>query len=799
MFVIKNKRIKMSVRNLVEFLCRNGDIDNRYSKIATDNEAMLKGTKMHKKIQKSMGSNYTSEVLLKMSDYIEVDSERYEINIEGRADGVLIEDDIDVVDEIKSTYRELKYIEKPDEMHLSQAKCYAYMLAVKNDSRKVAITMTYCNLEDESIKRFRYDYDVYDLKMWFEGLLAELKKWVELKVTSQKLRNESISTLKFPFEYRKGQKKLVVGVYKSIEKSKNIFLQAPTGIGKTMSTIFPSVKAMQDNMCDKIFYLTAKTITRTVAVDAFAILQENGARLRSIVITAKEKICLCDKMVCNPNECIYAKGHFDRVNDAVFDMLVNEFLITRSIVEKYAEKYCVCPFEMALDATYWCDAIICDYNYVFDPNVCLKRFFADAQGKNDFVYLVDEAHNLVDRAREMYSAKIVKEKLMEVEKFVRHIDNRLAKLLARCNKELLQLKRECDNYEVIGNCASISLLLIRLQGEFERFFEEYKELSDSEFIKEVFFEVRHFNNMQEHLDENYVIYTGYEDNGNFYIKLFCVNPSINLSRILELGRTSVFFSATLLPVNYYKDLLSTTKEEDYAMYTESPFDKDNRVIVVSSDVTSKYTRRNENEYKKIGNYINEICGGKKGNYMVFFPSYKYMQDVYMTMQNNMDKFENIKNSTILMQSMDMDEEKKEEFLGNFVAGEGVNIIGMCVLGGIFSEGIDLANEALIGSIVVGTGIPMVCNEREILRKYYDIRNNAGYEYSYIYPGVNKVLQAAGRVIRTATDKGVIAVLDERLLENTYDLLLPREWNDMYVVNARNVGRLIREFWNDKLY
>lgn len=798
MFTIKNKRIKISVRNLVEFLCRHGDIDNRYSKIASDNEAMLKGTKMHKKIQKSMGANYTSEVLLKINDFLDIDNDRYEVVIEGRADGVIIEDDIDIVDEIKSTYRELKYITEPDEVHLSQAKCYAYMLAVKNDSKKVAVTMTYCNLEDGSIKRFRYDYDVYDLKMWFCGVINELKKWMELKVVSEKIRNESIKTLKFPFEYRKGQKQLVVGVYKSIEARKNIFLQAPTGIGKTMSTIFPSVKAMQDGMCEKIFYLTAKTITRTVAVDAFAILQDSGAKLRSIVITAKEKVCLCENTICNPVECIYAKGHFDRVNEAVFDMISHEYLITRGVIEKYASKYCVCPFEMSLDATYWCDAIVCDYNYVFDPNVCLKRFFADAGNVSEFVYLIDEAHNLVDRAREMYSAKIVKEKLMEVEKFVRNIDNRLAKLLSRCNRELLQLKRECDNYEVIANCASISLLFIRLQSEFERFFEECKELADSDFIKEVFFEIRHFNNMQEHLDENYVIYTGYEDNGNFYIKLFCVNPSTNLSRVLSMGRTGVFFSATLLPVNYYKNLLSTTCDEDYAMYTESPFDKKNRVIAVSRDVTSKYTRRNETEYQKIAMYIDKICGAKKGNYMVFFPSYKYMKDVYLTIQNSINMLNNINNSKILMQSNDMDEQKKEEFLENFVAYSDTSIIGLCVLGGVFSEGIDLANEALIGSIVVGTGIPMVCNEREILRKYYDKKSNQGYEYSYIYPGINKVLQAAGRVIRTSEDKGVIAVLDERLLDETYDMIVPREWDDLYVVNVRNIENLIKDFWNDVL-
>ncbi len=903
MFVIKNNKIRISVRSLVEFLCRKGDIDTRYSYSAQDKDAMLKGTKMHKKIQRSMGAEYDSEVLLRLSIFInvgdsivsndiindrgissdsidgrdissdsitdrgigsdgingrdisndsingsvinsgdikqentsimndnattvytkvycdEIDSisneededNVYEIIIEGRADGIMHEGEIDVVDEIKSTYKDLRYITEPDEVHLAQAKCYAYMLAIKNDARQTAVTMTYCNLDDESIKRFRYDYDMADLTQWFNKLMLDLKQWISLQVISEKIRDMSLEKLEFPFEYREGQRKLVVSVYKSISDKKKIFLQAPTGVGKTMSTIFPALKSMGEGKFKKLFYLTAKTITRTVAIEAFRILRDNGSKVRSIILTAKDKICFCEKKNCNPVDCEYAKGHYDRVNSAVYDMIMHEYIITREVIEKYSRSYCVCPFEMSLDASYWCDAIVCDYNYVFDPNAHLKRFFDDASHNvENYVYLIDEAHNLVERGRDMFSARIVKEDIMQAAKMIKNIDRRLSNALAKCNKNLLELKRECSDFEVIQSCGALSISLLRLQSEFERFVEEYRDFSESDFLQELYFNIRHFNNMSENVDENYVIYTAYDVDGQFYIKLFCINPSVNLSNVIEGSAGTVFFSATLLPVNYYKSLLSVTSDEDYAIYTESPFLQSNRMIVASRDVTSRYVRRNTTEYRKIIEYICRITLAKEGNYMVFFPSYKYLRDVYCVIEHIIQNESTTKianmllNIEFILQDIDMSESERENFLNKFLNAretEGIensdkkSFVGMCVLGGVFSEGIDLTEDALIGAIIVGTGLPMVCDEREIVKNYYNKRNNQGYEYAYIYPGINKVLQAAGRVIRTDKDRGIIALLDNRILEHTYDYLIPREWNDMYMVNVNNIEGLVKEFWD----
>ncbi|MGN1187746.1 MAG: ATP-dependent DNA helicase, partial [Lachnospiraceae bacterium] len=466
--------------------------------------------------------------------------------------------------------------------------------------------------------------------------------------------------------------------------------------------------------------------------------------------------------------------------------------IDRETIERYAAKHTVCPFEFCLDASYWVDGIICDYNYVFDPNVYLKRYFSEGV-QGDYIFLIDEAHNLVDRAREMYSAKLLKEDFLKVHKLVAGADKRLASALSKCNKELLTLKRECDNVAVLESIGALALSLNRLYEEFTRFFEEKREFEYSEEVSELFFAVRHFLNMNDHMQDNYVIYTEQTEEG-FMIKLYCVNPSPCLSECLDKVRAAVFFSATLLPVMYYKELLSS--RDDYAIYVRSPFDRKNRCLAVGYDVTSRYTRRNENEFRKIKNYIDSVTKQKKGNYMVFFPSYGYMESVYRLYLDEEGA------EGIYVQSRGMKEQEREEFLDRFRSGtangadgkDGGGCIGFCVTGGVFSEGIDLKNESLIGCIIVGTGIPQICTERQLLRDYYDAKEGMGYDYAYTYPGMNKVMQAAGRVIRTMEDVGVILLLDERFAKKEYVRLFPEEWDDYRLVDMEQAPEVVAEFW-----
>lgn len=362
--------IRLSVRNLVEFILREGDIDNRTTG-SMEKDAMQQGSRIHRKIQRRMGSDYRAEVSLK--EIFPCDG--FCLQLEGRADGIFGENNSTFVDEIKAVLRDLNHIKEPVGIHLAQAKCYAYIYAAQNGLDSIGVQMTYCNIETEDIKRFQEVYTIEELTEWMSDLVHKYEKWAKFQIEWKQVRNASIRLTEFPFPYREGQRDLVGSVYRSILRKKKLFIQAPTGVGKTMATVFPAVRAVGEGLGEKIFYLTAKTITRTVAEQAFHTLREQGLKYKVITLTAKEKICFCEETECNPDACPYAKGHYDRVNDAVFDLITNSNKLTRDVVEEQAKKYTVCPFEMALDLSLWVDAVICDYNYVFDPNAHLKRFF----------------------------------------------------------------------------------------------------------------------------------------------------------------------------------------------------------------------------------------------------------------------------------------------------------------------------------------------------------------------------------------------------------------------------------------
>lgn len=794
------REISISVRYLVEFILRSGDLTS--SGLKADPDAMQMGSRMHRKIQKKMGANYTAELPLSITVPVSYDDIEFELTIEGRADGIicnntirddfslLIVDDEDnnppeiTIDEIKGVFRELSHITEPVGVHRAQAMCYAYMYAVKYEHQRIGIRLSYCNLESEQLKYFEEVFSLAQLTEWFDKLVKEYVKWAAWQLKWTQKRNLAIKALDFPFEYRQGQKELVTGVYKTILRKKKLFIEAPTGVGKTISTVYPSIKAMGEGLAEKIFYLTAKTITRTVAEDTFKLLGEKGASLKVITITAKEKLCVLDKPSCNPEDCPRAKGYFDRINDAVYDLLTSENDISREHVEQYAKKHCVCPYEMSLDVSLWSDAIICDYNYAFDPIVALRRYFA-ADKQSDYVFLVDEAHNLVDRGREMYSAVLYKEDFLEVKRYVKDLKPKLAKLLDSCNNDLLRLKRACDDFDVLDDVDNLSMHLISLMTEFDLLFQEGISSEGEEEILQLYLGVRHFLNIYEIHDDKYTIFTDYEED-RFRLKLQCMDPSGNLLNCMDKGRATVLFSATLLPIQYYMDQLGGKQEEDYAVYAPSSFPVENRLIMIANDVSSKYTRRNEREYRKICKYIKEFTEARVGNYMVFFPSYQFLQTIADMAVDQLDG--------LIIQSNSMTEEEREQFLDQFIDEPVSSRIGFCVMGGIFSEGIDLRSDRLIGVVIVGTGLPMVCNERELFRGFYDEKCNAGFEYSYLYPGINKVLQSGGRVIRTKDDKGAILLLDDRFTQKQYYSLFPREWFPNITVNIDSMKKTLDEFW-----
>lgn len=777
--------IRISVRNLVEFIMRSGDIDNRTIG-AADAEAMQEGSRLHRKIQKSMGDNYRAEVSLSILVPVEKDQHHLEFCVEGRADGIIDDGEI-TIDEIKTMYMDLGHLKEPVGIHLAQAKCYAYIYANKSDLDKINVQLTYCNIETEKMKYFKESYERKELEEWFGHLTDEYAKWVCWQYEWIQERNETIKKAEFPFAYRHGQNELVKGVYRTILRKKNLYIEAPTGVGKTISTVFPAVKAMGEGIAEKIFYLTAKTITRTVAEEAFSNLIEHGAKLKYVTITAKEKICILESCQCNPAACERAKGHFDRVNDAVFALLTEQNQITRELILSYSEKYCVCPFELCLDVTTWSDVVISDYNYVFDPHVNLKRFFAGDR-KNDYIFLIDEVHNLVERARQMYSAVLYKEDILEIRRLVKGYERLLVKRLDACNLDLLKLKRECDDCRIVEQTSDLYLHLLRLTSELEEFLKQLANFEEREKILNFYFDLRHFMNIYECMDDKYVTYTDYKEDGNFRITLQCMDPSAKIRSCINKGRSSIFFSATLIPIQYYKEQLGGEKD-DYAVYAPSPFLPKQRLLMVANDVSTKYSKRSKWEYKKIAKYIELFTRSKIGNYLIFFPSYQFMNEV-------MDCMEKTEDREFYMQKNMMTELEKEEFLSAFEKNPTVTRIGFCVMGGIFGEGIDLKHDRLIGAVIVGTGLPMVCNERELFRSYYQDHKQKGFEYAYLYPGMNKVLQSAGRVIRTVDDKGAILLLDERFLKKEYVELYPKEWFPNVLVNRNNIEGALKEFWSE---
>ena len=833
---MSNKQVKISIRNLVEFVLRSGDLDSRFTGLSR----MTDGIKLHQKLQKAGGEAYKKEVSL--SFCVEVDG--FELMLEGRADGIIIEEDQVVIDEIKTTAASLEHIEESSNiLHWAQAMCYAYIYSHNNSIETITVQLTYCQLDTEEIKRFRREYSFNELEDFINDIVNRYLKWAKLSHQWDLIRDASIKQLEFPFPcYRRGQRELAVAAYKTITAGKKLYVQAPTGIGKTISTLFPAVKSIGEGHTSKIFYLTAKTITRQVAQEAAELMRDKGLKLKSITLTAKEKICFMEEAKCNPEYCQYAKGHFDRVNEAIWDVLECEDSLARELIEKYAKKHCVCPFEFALDLSLFADLIICDYNYLFDPRVYLKRFFLSG---GDYVFLIDEAHNLVDRAREMFSAQLSKSDFLELKKQLKDDFPKYSKQVGKINSYMLELKKSCAEagYKTSPELPEQMIRHLHLLSvHTEEWLKHNAESKHQEQVLKMYFEVSNFLKIAEFFDERYMTYI--EVGGSeVRLKLFCLDPSYLISEALKRGNSAIFYSATMTPLQYFKDILGGT-EEDYTMSLFSPFDSNKLCLMVADNISTRYRDREES-YDAVAELIETTVKQKKGNYLVFFPSYKYMTEVYnrfverVSIQSDIDtnditgsveidngtnditgsvetdngtnditgsvEIDNGTNDTTgsiqsdiytIIQQSSMTEQEREDFLKSFQADNDKTLVAFAVLGGLFGEGIDLKGERLIGSIIVGVGLPQVSNELDIILKYFNDLDGTGFQKAYMFPGMNKVLQAAGRVIRQESDVGMVLLIDERFTHSAYKSIMPEHMRHYKVVkNSTHVAQVLQRFWN----
>lgn len=786
---------KVSVRTLVEFVMRFGSIDNRFKAASK----AVEGIKGHKYVQSTYNKEDESEVTLNYT----YEDEDIIIDIEGRADGILKENDITIIDEIKTTTTDLLLIdENYNPLHFKQAECYGYIYSLENNLKTIDIQVTYYNIDTQNTRSLRKAYSVDELKKSFFYLIDEYKKWCKEDSLWIEKRNKSMKDFIFPFnEYRRGQRELAVRVYKAITDKKKCFAEAPTGIGKTISTVFPSIKAMGEGYTSKIFYLTAKTITREAAENAIKLMKDKNLLVKSVTLTAKEKVCFMEESNCNPEYCIYAKDYYEKINDIVMEIRQKYDFFDRDTILSIAKKYKICPFELALELTLISDMIICDYNYLFDPSVYLKRFF-DVKN-TDYTFLIDEAHNLIDRGREMYSAYIFEEREKECKKIIKKKSMRISKSLDELElyfkEKLLDIKDR--NVRVIKkNDAPEDLkeILKVFLGACDEYLARNNE-ENEEFLQ-MYFDAHNFVSIMDYYDENYVT-VFIEKENNIIVKLYCINPSKLLIERMKIGRATVIFSATLSPLNYFRDMYGYL-EDDFIVNLSSPFDHNNRLLMIANNLSTTFNKREETSME-IVDYIKKCVESKKGNYLVFFPSYKYMDMIY-------DKFiEQIKDINVHIQTRDMEETQKEEFISIFKEGLDKTNVAFSVLGSHFSEGIDLARDRLIGVIVVGVGMPAIGFDRDIIKdkinenlknsdnnqSYYP--EDKGFDYAYVYPGMIKVLQAAGRCIRTDEDKGVILLIDKRYGTRKYKELFPLDWRyNKTVKNGDDIKRECSNFWKN---
>ena len=782
------KSVKLSVRQLVEFVLRGGSIDNRSGGMDRAQE----GGRIHRRIQKAGGETYQAEVFFRHTE----EYEEVSYTVEGRADGIITEGDEITVDEIKTTRLDLSAVEEDfNRLHWAQAKCYAYFYAAEHERERMTVQLTYVHVDDhgdvDGTKRFTRSFTLEELAAAFIDLLARYKKWADFSCEWAEKRNASIAGLAFPFPaYRRGQRSLAVTAYRTIVEEGTAFCQAPTGIGKTISTLFPAVKAMGEGYITKIFYLTAKTITRQVAEEGFARMREGGLAFKTVTLTAKDKICFLDETACNPEQCPYADGHYDRVNDVIYSLLQTDDHMTRERIEQAARENRVCPFELALDLTLWCDCVICDYNYLFDPVMYLKRFFAE--GRGEYAFLIDEAHNLVDRAREMYSAELEKAMFLELKRRIASEDRAMSRALGAVNEEFIALRKQCGDKRYVEQLLppdELGKALVRFTDQCESFLKRHADSPDAPDLLQLYFAALLYLKILELYDEKYL--TAVQVWGSeVTVKLCCLDPSALIRAALDRGRAAVFFSATLTPLDYFSTVLGGD-EESRRIALPSPFERDHLKLLIADRVSTRYKDR-EGSLRPIAELIARTVQAKTGNYLVYFPSYQYMNDVYNVFAAQYPEMD-----TVLQQS-GMSEEEREAFLIRFDQANERTLVGFCVLGGIYSEGIDLQGDRLIGTVVVGVGLPQIGKEQDRIRDYYNRHGGTGYEFAYQYPGMNKVLQAAGRVIRGEQDRGVVVLIDDRFNTPSYLRLFPEHWRGCRLVRTPEaLEREIREFWQDR--
>ena len=753
--------LTLSVHDLVDFLLRKGDIDNR----VYNQETMMVGTKIHAAFQKKQGNEYLSEVVLKET----FDRPLGVINLEGRADGIIIGGPFPIVDEIKSSVLPLDvFYEQQEEWHKAQAMCYALMYAHENGCEKMGIRLTYISQIDSGKKTHEAVYSTKEIEEYICGLMDRYLAFWDSEFNHLKERNEKAKDLAFPFEkFRSGQRNMAKYVYSVASNGGTFLVEAPTGIGKTMSALFPSIKSFATGKTEKIFYLTAKNSGSMSAYDALTKLYEKGLCARDSLITSKEKICFKPGASCNPDDCPYAKGYYDKIRSVTEKAIKSGRRFSPDYIVELAEEEQICPFEMELDLSLWSDIIVCDYNYFFDPLVKLERYFGEDADPSKHVLLIDEAHNLVERGRDMYGAYVSLVELKDAKKAIGTKTNKTLRLaLNKIQKVLKTLMENLEEERKIFDEVPASLIsALESLGTKQRSLDKEKHLPYPATYREFSRECHAFASIYQGYSEHLTCYA--EKKGDdFVFRVYCPDPAPLLSESLKKVKGHVLFSATLSPIEYYMNAIEGEEGKPYLLLP-SPFPPKNFKIIVAPSVSTRYKDRVKS-YDEVAKYLETFVSGKKGNYFIFFPSYEYLENIKEKLQ--------FENAHVYVQERNMTNDEKQEFLEHFRKNPKKTHIGLLIMGGSFSEGIDMVDDRLIGVAIVGIGLPQLSYERDLIRDYYDSKNGNGFDYSYKNPGLNKVMQAMGRLIRSENDRGVALLIDDRYLQNEYRMVLERSYS-----------------------
>ena len=784
--------VELTAKELCLLALRRGDIGGA---ILYDGEDDHDDPNLYYRLQSEAGAYYNPNVELCNTLFLD----GLYFTVTAFADGVIRKNGTLIVDKIKCTSR-AGDPRVPDAFTMAMLKCSAYFIAVRDGLSVVEGRVSYYNTKTQKLRYQRYTFLASELKEFYTSLVERIKFRAVATAERELDVLPSAQNAVFPYgELREGQERMIRESYSAMRRGKRT--------GKTISSLFPAIRALGSGYCDKIFYLTPKAQTRREAFLAASKLHETGCLTRTVIISAKEQMCVCPFKsmgvgdCCNAERCEFARGYYDKVDGALKEMLENYRGYSRSLIMQMASKYRVCPYELSLDLSELCDVVICDYNYAFDPFVYFRRYFGAAAPKKKYVFLIDEAHDLADRARQTYSAEVhMRDFALALEQNA-DIGGELESSISSAIAAMRTIRRLCDDTVVKDESGNEYGFYIssepseRIAKAFEGFSKKCGEWLHKNEAHPLYAHLSALNSsvgrylkISGYFDRNFKFFA--EISGSDAIaRIYCVDPSDLMNSLLTRASSSVMFSATLTPTEYFCDVLGGGKGAE-RVALESPFSPENLCVAVADYVDARFETRDDNA-KKFATVIAATVSAKAGNYIAYFPSYKCLEQTLRVFEKKYPQVETV------VQKRNMNAEQRDEFLSAFKNDEGHLRIGFCVLGGAFAEGVDLPGSRLIGSIIFGVGLPGLSNERNIVKEHFDLKSDEGigYDYAYTFPGMNNVLQAAGRVIRREEDVGVVVLADDRYATPKYRALFPSHWKGVqYAGNASSIAEIMRRFW-----